>query len=524
MTLDQQRADSNRKFQILKPSFGITFFTFFGTLFGFLTQLVLASRFGTGSEMDAYLVSITIPVMVLSIFLGSLRYTFVPVFVESKTKGEEKEAWLTATNFFNLSLVVFGVLTLLGMLYSEFIIGLMAPGLAAETKSTAAVLFMIQMPTILLSGLTALLSSVYFAEKRFLRPAIANLINAIVLFFFVYLFSKPLGIQSPAWGAVLGNLFSLALLMPIVVKKFHYRFLLNLKEKGTLRILGLMMPLLIGSIFYRADNLIQRYIASSLPTGSISYLGYAFKLSQTLSFLIVSGISVVFLSHISELSSKKDTRGVKDMFTTAFHWLTFMTVPILIGQVILGSEIITILFQRGRFDELSTYHTWICLMLYSGFFYASIILSVVNPVFYAYKDTITVMKIGIMGALLQLLFSLLFVRFLFYAGLPFAYSLAQLIILVIFLMVVSRKYISLPFVDMVKALIRISCAAASAGFIAWIVKFFWLAGISPVGRTVIIIPFFGVLFLGICFLLKVKESAKLTALIMEYARRRLFSS
>src|SRR4030066_2516508 len=168
---------SIRTTQILKSSIQITMLSFISTIFGFLTQIILASRYGTSADMDAYLVSITIPYMVVSIFVGSLNYTFVPVFVDNKQKGQNENALKAANNLFNICIIVFGTISVLGMIYSENIIIIIAPGLESETKHIATTLSMIQMPVILISALSALLSSIYYSEKSFFLPAMATLSN-----------------------------------------------------------------------------------------------------------------------------------------------------------------------------------------------------------------------------------------------------------------------------------------------------------------------------------------------------------
>src|ERR1041384_7856908 len=100
----------NRSAQILRSSVGMTMLSLLGTIFGFLTQTVLAARFGAEQEMDAYLVSLTIPALVIAVFSGVLNYTFIPVFVEKEKAGKEREAWMCAQNLFNMAALVTGLL------------------------------------------------------------------------------------------------------------------------------------------------------------------------------------------------------------------------------------------------------------------------------------------------------------------------------------------------------------------------------------------------------------------------------
>lgn len=510
-----EKPERSRVAQIFRSSSGMTLLSLMSTAFAFFTQVILAARFGATAEMDAYLVSTTIPLLVTAIIAGSLNYTFIPVFVENRSRGRETEAWKTVNNLCNLSLVLFLILASIGFNFSAHIVDLTAPGLAAGTKGAADSLFRIQVPMILFSGIAAILSGVYYAEKKFLYPSLAALLNSLCIFVTVYLFSGVWGVWAAAWGGAIGSAANLLLLVPVLFRIPKFSFGVSLKDEGTMRIIRLITPLICGAIFYRADNLIQRYIASSLPQGSISYLGYAFKLVSTVSSLIVSGISIVFLQHVSELTGREHPGEVGRLYCSTFNWLTFLTLPVVACMIVLGDDVINVLFQRGRFDSVSTHATWLCLMLYSGVMYGGIIGAITTPVFYAYKNTKSVVIIGVAGALLQLLLSIPLARFFSYAGLPLAYSLTNLLTICTFLIVMSRKYAELPFRDMA----RMFCLAGGAAAVVTIalrgLKLLFLAELPPYARLILVIPMVLVFYMVLCLWLKIREAGMLGDFILK---------
>lgn len=517
MIVPGEAPERSRVRQIFRSSTGITLLTLLATGFAFFTQVILAARFGAAVEMDAYLVSTTIPLMVTAIFAGSLNYTFIPVFVENRSRGREAEAWKTLNNLFNLSVAVFLVLTLAGFLFSATIVDLTAPGLAGGPKTAAESLFRIQIPMIAFSGISAILSGVYYADKKFLYPSLAAFLNSVCIFLAVYFFSATGGIQAAAWGGVSGSVVNLALLLPVLCKIPKYSFTISLREEGTVRVVRLIIPLLIGALFYRADNLIQRYIASSLPAGSISYLGYAYKLISTVSSLVVSGISIVFLQHVSELTGRGDAGEIGRLYSSTFTWLTFLTLPIIACIIVLGDDMITVLFQRGRFDSLSTHATWLCLMLYSGVMYGGIIGSITTPVFYAYKNTRSVVVVGIAGAIVQILLSIPLARLLSYAGLPLAYSLANLLTITVFLGLMNRNYADLPFRTMAGMLCLAGGATALTTVALRHFSALFLRGLSPWSRLIVVVPIILVLYTALCLLLKIREAG----IVEEFVKTRL---
>ena len=85
----------------------ITFISLFRGGIGFLSQIVIAARFGASAQVDAYIAAIT-PAQVLGDFIlgGTLGVTLVPVFTRYKMQDQE-EAWSWGRSILLLSFIGF---------------------------------------------------------------------------------------------------------------------------------------------------------------------------------------------------------------------------------------------------------------------------------------------------------------------------------------------------------------------------------------------------------------------------------
>ncbi len=495
--------------RLVHSSAGITLCTLLSTAIGFATQVILASYFGTTEQMDAYLVSLTIPAMVVAVFGGSLNYTFIPVFVEKLSSGDESAAWRIVNDMFNISLMVLLPITVVCALAAREVIGATAPGLPNAPRWEAADFFRVQTPVIVFSGLSALLGSTYYARKRFLYPAFAQVVNSAAILIVVSLFAKGSGIRAAVWGGLAGSALAFFMLVPVLRHIPRFRLSPFPLDQGTRRVIKLIIPLLCGALFYRGDDLIQRFIASSFTPGSISSLAYAFKLVTTCSSLVVSGISIVLLQHVSELASRKEEGEISSTFGATFRWLTFFMMLVISWAVVSGEDGIAVLFQRGRFDAASSHLTWQCLVLYAGVMYGGVIGAITTPVFYAYKDTMLVVKVGIAGALLQLAFSFALSRALSELGLPLAYSLSSLATISAFLAILNRKYVRLPLREMSRSLITSGLAAAITVPLMRGAEHALLPPLAPLARLTVTVPLTFIAYLALAALLKNGEAMQL---------------
>ena len=91
-----------------------------GSVVSFLNQLVLARLFGTGGQMDAYLLSVSIPVTVSSLLSGTLGYQLVPALLREKSSSGSSEPLMNSL-IWGLGGGA-GFVALLGMTNAEWLI------------------------------------------------------------------------------------------------------------------------------------------------------------------------------------------------------------------------------------------------------------------------------------------------------------------------------------------------------------------------------------------------------------------
>ena len=275
----------------------ITFFSVLKIVLGFALQMVLAAKFGARMEMDAYLAASTIPTLITTVLLTSLNVTAVPVFVEYRIKKDETESWKIASSFINLALLGLGAIALLGILGASRLVHLTVPGFGTggEALTLTVNLLRVLFPSIVFSGLAGLLSSVYYSQRKFTLPSLAPALNGLVVLLVTFGLASRIGIMSVAVGTLVGSVIQFGLLLPIILTGKRYHFQLDYRHPGVVKIAKLMLPLLLGAVFYKANTVVDRFIASELAEGSISYLGYAFKVANVLVTLATQGFAVSLL-------------------------------------------------------------------------------------------------------------------------------------------------------------------------------------------------------------------------------------
>lgn len=437
---------------LLKPTLQITCFSMLGVMVSFFTQIIIAAKFGATMQRDAYFAAVVIPGYITAVLLGSLTVIFVPIFIEYEIRKSKQEAWKIASVVTNLTfLVLFGI-SLLGVIFARQLLSITAPGFSGDQLLYTASLLRIILPSIIFSGLTSLLSSIYYAEHRFLRPAILPVISAVLMLLSVLLLSRWWGIKSLAFGYLVSTVVSFLTLAPVFIKYGRYHFNFDFRNEGVRQVIRVMTPLVLAGLFYRAGTVFERMIASTLPTGSISYLGYATRLTQILGGIATLGISMTIFPVMARSWVENDLAKVREYFAKGFRIIMLITFPIAMVMVVLRVPIIQVLFERGAFDHNTTVAVARVTAILLVAFIAAGLGNVVGKGFYIAQRTKLLALLGIAETLIYICFAYFLGKHYSYRGLAWATSIQFVVGLTVSMFVMNRIYKGVNGIEILRGL------------------------------------------------------------------------
>lgn len=407
---------------LLKPTLQVTIFSTLGIMVSFVSAIIVAASFGATIERDAYFAALAFPVYITTVLVFSLTVTFVPVFIEYETKKNKEEAWKTASILINLIFLVLLGISLLGFIFARQLISVTAPGFKGEELLLTTALLRIIFPSIIFSGLIGLLSSIYHAHHRFLRPAITSVVSTLLMLSSVVVLTRFWGIKSLAFGYLVGEIAGFFVLVPILFKQDRYRFSFDFHNKGVRQIIKVMLPLVFAGFFYRATTVIERMIASTLPIGSISYLGYGHRIILILRAISTTGISTTIFPQMARSWAENDLVKVREHFARGVRIIMLVTFPIAMVFIVLRVPIIQVVFERGAFDHRTTLAVADVLMILLIAFIFSGLGNIVGKGFYISQKTKLAAGLNIVGLIIYILLAHFLTKSLSYRGLGIAYS------------------------------------------------------------------------------------------------------
>ena len=270
------------------------------------------------------------------------------------------------------------------------------------------------------------------------------------------------GITAVALATTVGSVIQTMMVVPLLMS--HRRELRGgvWTDRRVRKIALLILPLLLGSAFYKSDVLIGRVLASLLPGGQLSYLAYANRFATLLLLLVSSGITTAIFPRFALRSARSNAPGLADEVNRAVGYMAFVVVGFLVPVVCLRSDLIRVALQRGQFHAGATAGTAAALLGYAGFVYANAIAGLCSNALYSLQRTATVVAIGIIGLLIYIGLALVLVGRLGYVGVAYAASLAALVNLAVYLVALRHNGVRVDGREIAVLHARLVPAAASA--------------------------------------------------------------
>ena len=324
------------------------------TILGFARDVVNARYYGTRWEMDTYLVASIIPIILFGVFNGALVSALVPVLSEYRADGDLDAARRLANTIINGLAVVLCICAVLGWLLAPYYVPLIAHGFPEPQMRVAIRMTRWLMPTIVAVSLSGVFTAILNVQHRFRSAALTGIASNIMIIALVITLFHRFGIYALVLGTFCGLFAQMLVQMPALLLTGEYRFELDLKHDGLLRIWSMLGPIVIGSAAGQVALLFDRYFASTLTPGYIAGMNYANKLVGFPQQVFAAAIATVIFPLLATHFAADNRRAVARSMALGLRLVNFITIPSVCALIVLAYPIVQTLFERGSFQASAT--------------------------------------------------------------------------------------------------------------------------------------------------------------------------
>ena len=174
---------NDSKDSILKNTGLITLCTLGSRVTGLLRTWAMAFALGNTLLTSAYQIAYNMPSMIYELAASGLLATaFLPLYLLQKEKKGNGEAYKFASNILTLTIVLLGILALACSVFSPLVIETQTFTVGqGDSKTLAIFFFRIFAIQILFYGVGAVITGILNAERTYLMPSLAPVMNNIVV-------------------------------------------------------------------------------------------------------------------------------------------------------------------------------------------------------------------------------------------------------------------------------------------------------------------------------------------------------
>ncbi len=448
---------------IAKHSFIFAVGTFLSRISGLIREMVVSSVFGASAAMDAFNVAYRIPNLLRDMLAeGALSNAFTKVFTETAEINSDRAKQFLVEALILVTMFV-GSFCIVGMYFSDTLVSAVANGnfLNPAQKYMTVKLTQVIFPYLLFASLGALGMGALFQRQKFFlsafAPSIFNVFNILGAVWIAFLLRRyvgsevkslwlDIGILGLAIGVVIGGFFHFLLqwipLRKSVAQGIGLSFRLFPLSREFRKVLKLMFPMVIATSAGPINAVVNTNFATSLGTGAVSWLNYAFRLIQLpvgIFAVAVGSVALPTLVRTIKLSGDKYGQEVARDLSQSLYLVLWLTVPCAVFIYQAALPLTELLFQQGLFSSRDAVATSQVMAAYAFCILGYGVIKVLTAYFYAIDKTIYPMMVSLICILLNFLANSFFVHRFQHVGLAVSSSIT-LSLNALFLFLVVRKF------------------------------------------------------------------------------------
>jgi putative peptidoglycan lipid II flippase len=472
-------------------------------LAGLARQILIADIFGTQGIIDAYYAAMGVPDMIFALAAGgALASAFIPTLTEFLTSEDTEGGWRLTSSIANLIILVMAVVGAVVYVFAVPVVAIfISPGASPDQQQLTVDLLRILLISPILLGLSGLVTGVLQANQSFVLPSLSSTLYWVGIIIGLVFFVPSMGIYGLAWGTILGAGLHLAVQLPGLrrLPGLRYSPSLGLNNPAVRKVGRLMLPRLFGAAVVHVNFLVSINMTSGMPEGSLTAFKNAYMLMTMPQVIIAQGIANAAFPTFSTQAAKGDRDGLRASLASTMRSILLLSLPAALGLILLRVPLVSILFQRGAFDQRSLELTAWALLWFSIGLVSHSLLEIVVRAFYAMQDTRTPVIIGGAAMGLNVVFSLtlpgVFSRagWMPHGGLALGNSLATSLEVAVLLWLMSKRLKGLGGKAVLSGALKSAAAVAVMSF-----SLVWWLGWS-VGRTQWLVGIGGIAFGGLIY-------------------------
>ncbi len=397
----------------------------------FLFQWYVLTQLGPGVETDALFAGMTLPQLVLAVISGSLMHVLVPLLAGEDEDRLRYDAW----GFLFLIGGLFGLLAIILYVTATWWIPITVPGFSEAGKVLTVELTRIQLIGMIFSAINGVQWATYHARQQFVWAEFTPILASIFSLLLLILVLPHFGVVAAAWIGTMRIVLQSLLLAPGMGRPVWPNLKCTTLQKAWVRI----KPLLFGTVYYKTDPLVDRFLLSTASSGSLSLYYLAQQIYSAVSQVLNRAIAVPLVPLLSKLHKAGDINGFQSVCRLKLQQVAGISLVGILVVGLLGQGMLDLLVGHGNVSAENVEELWWIMIWLGGVFVGGAVGQICATSFYASGDTITPMRMAVVPYTLFIPIKAIVFYFWGVIGLSIATSIYYMTILSLHIYFLRKK-------------------------------------------------------------------------------------
>lgn len=412
-------------------------------LLSLVSNQIYMSHYGANDlYLNIYSYAINVPNIIFTSIGTALSTVVIPIYVGHRAIGEDSKAKDFADNIITVSLILTGVLVILGMGLSFVLPKFTGYADNQDTYNFAVMALMVVMPVMFFYALNYIFQGMLQAVGRYKLPAFVSVPSSLVVIFYTLFLGDRWGVKGLLIATVIGlSLQAIILIPPLVKDGYRYKIKVNFKHPDIVKAAKMTVPVLLGVGAYQINMLYNNTMVADIDETMVTLFVFIQNITVQLILAFVYSITAVIYPRLTESASKGDMGEYKNMLSGILASVAALLIPMSFGFVAVRETLLNLISAWGKItpEDISKGAMLICA--YSVGLFGIGFKEILDRAFYSLGNTRVSAINGVVIMAVNIVLSLILVQFdlIGVYGIPLAYSVACLVGMGVLLIAMRRK-------------------------------------------------------------------------------------
>ncbi len=350
-------------------------------------QWYVITQLGVGIETDALFAGMAVPQLILMVVSTSLTHVLVPLLATEDEITFSRNAW----GFFLGISGIFTAFAVVLFVSAAHWVPWLVPGFSSAGRSLTVTLTRIQLVSMVFTASSSVLWSIYHARQKFIWVELSTLVSSLIALFLLIRILPVSGVTGASFLIVLRTGLQMLWLLPGLGRWNRPDWKSPAMREAWVRI----RPLLIGTIYYRTDPLIDRFLASMALPGGLSLLYIGQQIYGVANVVAEKAIATPMVPQLAIHAGAAKWPAFRQLYRSRLLAMGVLTVVGYVIFLVAGERLLTTLIGHGGVTQENVHLLWSIMVALVGIFIAGAMGVVTSKTFYAMGDTRTPTRMSI---------------------------------------------------------------------------------------------------------------------------------